>query len=250
MDYNLIHAERAASLLDLRDKNVLVVGCNKGGDCKYFVDFGARSIVGVDVIDDIGTDFVNDKVVYKKISAEDMVGVSSNEFDLVYCFATMEHVPDVYAAYREFARVVRPGGYIYCVAAPLWNSKFGHHMGCIQDDPWIHLLMNRDEAMSFLSSKGHKGNGTHSLEEVINYMYNKDYFNMRPSSDYVQACGSLSKIKVLRNELEFDDGKVLSLELEQQLLKKGYSRQELLAVTHNFVGRKRKSFCRLLFWSR
>lgn len=44
MDYNALHANRAAELLPLAGKKVLVVGANTGGDCRYFVDFGCAEV--------------------------------------------------------------------------------------------------------------------------------------------------------------------------------------------------------------
>jgi SAM-dependent methyltransferase len=70
------------------------------------------------------------RVSYLRSSAE-RIAVRDNTYDLVYSYATMEHVPDIEAAFREFVRVTQPGGIIYSLAAPLWNSRFGRHKGGI-----------------------------------------------------------------------------------------------------------------------
>jgi len=243
VDYNRIHVERAKNYYENNfiGKRCLIVGCNTGKDCRYFLDFGAASVDGVDVVDDIGKDFQHPNVRYHKISAEKMIGLNDNEFDIVYCFATMEHVPDIQAAFSEMARVTRPGGIMYCVSAPLWNSRNGHHKSNFFDDyPWIHLRLSVDEIIAYC----HKNNivdssGSLPMRTHIEYMLNPAYFNKRPSSDYVTTCSSLKGMEILVNTLASDDNKILTPVIFDDLKQKGYTADELLAVVHNYVGVKR-----------
>jgi ubiquinone/menaquinone biosynthesis C-methylase UbiE len=99
---------------------VLVIGCNTGGDCGLFRKAGAPSVCGLDVVDEIGNDCRMDGIRYVQATAEDMP-FENSVFDLVYSFATMEHVPDIQRAFSEMARVLAFGGFIYSVASPLWD---------------------------------------------------------------------------------------------------------------------------------
>src|SRR5438874_5092788 len=69
-DYNRYSANIAASYYSVYGRRVLLVGCNRGEDCRYFVEFGADSVVGLDVIEEIGLNFVHDAVSYRRASAE------------------------------------------------------------------------------------------------------------------------------------------------------------------------------------
>ena len=55
VDYNKIHAERAKAFKsEFSGTKCIVIGCNTGKDCSYFVEFGAEAVHGVDVVDDVG----------------------------------------------------------------------------------------------------------------------------------------------------------------------------------------------------
>lgn len=154
-DYNLMHAKWAASYVTIKKAKVLVVGCNTGGDCRNLVELGSREVWGVDVVDEIGRDFSHRKVRYLRASVEAM-DIPDNSFDLVFSFATMEHVPDIGKGFSEMARVTRPRGVIYSVAAPLWNSPYGHHKPDLfqPKHPWIHLLLDKDAIYALCDREG------------------------------------------------------------------------------------------------
>lgn len=109
MDYNKLHADWAMQHQSVRNGKVLVVGCNTGLDCRCFVEGGAQEVHGVDVDEAIGRDYAHPAVRYFRTSAEKM-DLPSDSYDLVHCFATMEHIPDIQAAFNEMARVTRGGG--------------------------------------------------------------------------------------------------------------------------------------------
>src|SRR5262245_9155994 len=152
-DYNRYHANIAANYLPIGRRDVLVVGCNRGDDCRYFVEFGARKVVGLDIMDEIGRAFPHSAVEYRRASIED-APIDDGEFDFVFCFATMEHVPNIERAFKEMVRGCRKGGAVYCVAAPLWHSRGGPHWGSAFDDfPWIHLRLPREEIFAYIDGK-------------------------------------------------------------------------------------------------
>lgn len=218
--------------------DVLVVGANTGKDCSYFVEFGAKSVLGLDVIEEVGSEFTHPKVKYLCEGAEDMRSIADESFDLVYCYATMEHVPNVEAAFSEMARVVRKGGVIYSLASPLWRSPGGHHMGEFLNWPWIHLVKSADEIADIAIS-----NNLYSSDELarakVEYMLDPTFFNMRPSTDYTKACAKLAGLRVLRNEILKEDASLLSHPFGAAAIAKGLSREDLLGVTHQLIARKK-----------
>lgn len=237
--YGALHAHVAASYLNVKRAQVLVVGCNTGEDCRHFVDVGAGRVDGLDVIKEIGEAFRHRRVRYLRMSAE-LMGLQSNSYDLVFSFATMEHVSDIYSAFREMVRVMRPGGILYCVASPLWNSRHGHHKGeMFQDYPWIHLRLTEQGILAYCERNGISDpSGRLPISEHVAYMLNPKFFNKSPASRYVEVCNSLRNMQAVINDLALDPDEVLTPEICTELEPKGYTRTELLAVTHTYVGEK------------
>ena len=148
MDYlNQFFAECHEVVGAFTGKSVLVAGCGVGLDCIPFVEAGA-SVTGLDVDRDIGLAYSNPAVRYYRASIEGC-DLDSAQYDVVFSAATMEHVHNVEAAYREMVRLVRPGGTIYALAAPLWNSSKGHHLECLYPFPWIHLRRAPKQLLAF-----------------------------------------------------------------------------------------------------
>lgn len=217
-------------------KSVLVVGCNRGEDCRRFVRMRAAEVHGLDPIDDVGADFGG--ATYHCGSAENM-DLPDGRFDLVFAVATLEHVPRVAAAFAEMARVARPGGVVYSVAAPLWNSRHGHHKGDLfAAHPWVHLRLKRDGILELCSNEGIQSPDERPLEHHVDYMLNPRFFNRTPARDYVEACAGLENVELIRNDLAFDAADALTPDLESELAGAGHPRQELLASAHTLVARK------------
>lgn len=236
LDYNRANAERARSFCRVRGRRVLVVGCNTGGDCRYFVRFGAASVVGIDVIQAVGTEFQHPRVTYHRASAEAMP-FAEGTFDLVYSVATMEHIPEIGRAFSEMSRVTARGGVVYCFAAPLWNSRFGHHKPDLFGDvPWIHLRMSEEEIVRHARKRGITSDGP--IEEHVRYMLSDEYFNKVPASRYIEVCAVLPSMKALYNELSHEPPDMLPANVAAELGAKGFSPDELLAVCHTYVGVK------------
>ncbi|MFN5515076.1 MAG: class I SAM-dependent methyltransferase [Cyanobacteriota bacterium] len=213
------------------DKKVLVVGCGNGKDCEPFLDFS--EVHGLDVCKDIGSCLVHHKVTYFQESAEKMDRLS-DYYDLVFSVATMEHIPNIELAFSEIFRVTKPGGLIYCVASPLWNSYDGHHQyGLFDEYPWIHLRLSKDEIMNYLQDAKKSENSA----GIAEFMFS-DYFNFTPSNQYVEIAGKLDVSYTIRNDLWKDGEKLLTNDILSELMSKGYIREELLSVAHTFVAIK------------
>lgn len=237
-NYNELHARRAADLINLKGASVLVVGANTGADCRYFIDWGAKEVHGLDVVPNVGCEYQADNVRYFCMSAEAMQ-LPDNLYDLVYCFATMEHVPDIVAAFREMTRVTKPGGFIYSVASPLWNSRSGHHMACLAPHPWIHLRMGKQEMVRYCKSDGIEGERGLSIESIVSYVLDSTEFNRRPARDYLQAVATIPNVLIVSNLLYNEPESAVPEDLRTELAQKGISHDELRAVTHEFVAIKR-----------
>jgi ubiquinone/menaquinone biosynthesis C-methylase UbiE len=241
-NHNLLTAKSAIRLVSgVNEKSVLVVGCNRGMDCSYFIDAGASVVVGLDVIDDIGTEFAHPQVHYHKASAEQMP-FPSDMFDLVYCFATMEHVPRIDLAFSEMARVVKVGGCVYCLAAPLWNSSQGHHMSLFTEFPWIHLRKSKSEILEYCLKLNLKVPNGGDIQRYVDYMLDKENFNMTPAKQYLETCSNLQNMIVVQNLVRLDKASKLTESIMVEMNAKGLEPHELLARTHWYVAFKKSNF--------
>jgi SAM-dependent methyltransferase len=233
VDYKLYHANIAASHINVINKRVLVVGCNRGEDCKIFIDLGAHFVTGLDVMDEIGENFAHPRVRYTAASAEEMP-FDDDVFDLVFAYATLEHVPNISSAFKEMARVCLPNGIIYSAAAPLWNSRQGPHWGNgFADMPWLHLRKTPAEIQEHNIRLG-----SAIAPEQISYWLDDRFFNKRWAREYLAAGWSVPRVEILSNELQLESESVLSSEIFEELAEKGYSKMELLALTHVFTARR------------
>ncbi len=192
-----------------------------------------------DVIDEVGTEYTHPGAIYHKMSVESM-DLKSDLYDLVFCFATMEHVPRIDLAFPEMVRVTKPGGVIYCVAAPLWNSQQGHHKGdFFEHYPWIHLRLTEAEILEYCRANNITDpTGKHTMDEHVEYMLHPQFFNKVAAAQYVNVCKGLRDVERLSNELAWDEEECLTPEIYAELAPKGYLRDELLASRHTFIAKK------------
>ena len=240
-DYNLIHVKLAAEYVTISKAKVLVVGCNTGKDCMSFIKLGAPKVYGLDVVPNVGSDFQHSNIEYYQNSAEDMP-FENNTFDLVFCFATMEHVPNIKSGFEEMARVTRQGGQIYSVAAPLWNSPYGHHKPDLFNGyPWVHLLYSKQEIIDFYLENKLGPLTAEELKIHVDYMLNPQFFNKHPSSTYYEVCEKLTPFTVHRHGFDYLPEDTIKPDIEAKLKVKGYLKKELLAVNHYFIAKKKSN---------
>lgn len=118
--------------LDLRpDSRVLDVGCGEGGHAFRLATHFGFQVLGLDPVQrhlDLAREARRDqhhevasRVSFERGSAA-AIPVPDGSVELVWCRDVLVHAPDPVAAYAEFARVLRPGGFVAAcqmVATPL-----------------------------------------------------------------------------------------------------------------------------------
>jgi SAM-dependent methyltransferase len=133
-----------------------------------------------------------------------------HEFDFVVSSCVFEHVADVPSVMRELARVIKPSGLIYLAFHLFPSLSGGHNLEWhIADDeqrtrqvpPWDHLRQCLFPPNTFL--------------------------NRLKLEDYRRAFAQT--FTIVREEVTTAGAWALSLQLEQELLSKGYTREDLLS---------------------
>ncbi len=143
------------------------------------------------------------------------------EFDVVISNAVFEHVPDVPAAVREVARVLRLGGVCHIAIHLFPSLSGGHHLAWAFPDqsipegipPWDHLREKRFPAHVYL--------------------------NRLKESDYVAAFGGEPRLEMLDWVTTWREGdKLLTPEIEAELRDR-YTREDLLKREVIAIARRR-----------
>lgn len=106
---------------------ILDIGCGNGRLAEYLSDKNV-DYVGIDSSDKL-IDHARQKNPKAKFKVADATTVpfSDNEFNTVFCIATLHHIPSVklrQKVIQEAFRVVRSGGYLIMTEWNLWNKRW------------------------------------------------------------------------------------------------------------------------------
>lgn len=105
------------------DKDVLEVGCGTGLIMRGLQDT-AKSMVGLDISPGMLEEAKKRGFNVVEGNAESLP-FDDEQFDLVYSYKVLAHVPDIRKAMKEMYRVLRPGGY---VVAEFYNALSIRHL--------------------------------------------------------------------------------------------------------------------------
>src|SRR5688500_14154117 len=132
--------------LDVRDKDVLEIGCGTGGRTAFLTMQGARRVVGIDInAQEIQTARHLCPTLYPEIkgrceyvlSAEN-TPLDIGQFDVVIMTDCMEHVVSPPRMLRLGYDYTRPGGRFYFSSVG-WYHYMGSHMGLI---PFVNVFFS------------------------------------------------------------------------------------------------------------
>ena len=87
-------------------ERVLIIGCGKGAEARHIASSSGATVIGLDV-EDIKAVKDDDRVHLLRADARNLP-FRDGEFDAVYCYHVLEHVPQPYGAVVESRRVIRP----------------------------------------------------------------------------------------------------------------------------------------------
>jgi SAM-dependent methyltransferase len=114
---------------------VLEIGCGRTAPLLRGMKGRAARLIGTEVID-FAVDDPDLELLRQDVG--NMSGIAGNSVDLAFSRSVMEHVPDGEAAFREIARVLKPGGRYIFLTPSLYD--YGSLAAALMPNrlhPWI-----------------------------------------------------------------------------------------------------------------
>ncbi|MGO4110525.1 class I SAM-dependent methyltransferase [Paenibacillus sp. YAF4_2] len=113
-------------LPELKDKNVLDLGCGYGWHCRYAREQGARSVLGIDISEkmiDRARAFNEDPhITYRQAAIED-IDIEPGQFDVVISSLALHYIEDFVSACRKIYDSLAPGGsFILSMEHPIFTA--------------------------------------------------------------------------------------------------------------------------------
>lgn len=137
---------------DLKNKLVLDIGTGSGGKEPFYVECGARAVVGIDIstpdvilarehMERSGFIQLDRAKVWLAATDASVMPFPDNTFDAVVSINVFEHIMKLEPAIQETYRILKPGGRVFLFLPPYY-SPWGPHLEHWIHYPWAHLLFS------------------------------------------------------------------------------------------------------------
>ena len=116
-----------AMLPDFTNKQVLDLGCGYGWHCRYAMENGAVSVLGMDLsekmLDQARTINQLEGIEYQQGALEDYA-YPSESFDVVLSSLTLHYIENLSTLFQQIAKTLRPGGeFIFSMEHPIFTAE-------------------------------------------------------------------------------------------------------------------------------
>jgi ubiquinone/menaquinone biosynthesis C-methylase UbiE len=185
--------------VDIIGKDVLDLGCYDGAVTWGYIDYGAKSVVGVDidaeaVAEAKKTETTDSDQVRFHQSTIDGIPLPDQSVETTLCYDVFEHVEDPPAMLAEMYRVTRPGGTVL-IGTWGWKHPFAPHLWSTMPVPYAHVFFSEKTILRVckrvyesdwyvptfhdMDENGNKKEGKYDYEEIP-----KDYLNKYLVKDF------------------------------------------------------------------
>ncbi|HSW58159.1 MAG TPA: class I SAM-dependent methyltransferase [Dehalococcoidales bacterium] len=124
-----------ALLPEVKEARVLDLGCGAGELCRRLIKLGARSVIGVDISQnmlDLAAQDAPAGISFLKQPMEDLQFPPSS-FDLVVSSLAFHYVADLQALFHNIHVWLKPGGvFLFSIEHPILTSSQGIHHGWVK----------------------------------------------------------------------------------------------------------------------
>ena len=161
------------------DKEILEIGAYDGSSAYAFASFGAKGVLATDMaayyinqtpggvvskdaiaekneeleqIREAYSKAINQQYVPKVSFVEDDITVSSvasASRDVIVSWEVLEHITSPNQAFKEMARILKPGGFAFHEYNPFFSVDGGHSL-CTLDFPWGHARLSDQDFERYL----------------------------------------------------------------------------------------------------
>ncbi|MBX3127607.1 MAG: class I SAM-dependent methyltransferase [Polyangiaceae bacterium] len=135
------------SLIGLRGRRVLEVGCGAGDLCDVLAKEYECRVVGLDVAAQADWREIGAHPRIELVQADiasDALPFESESFDRIVSFVAWEHIMHPWSALRSCQRLLKSDGKKYLYAW-LYGSPLASHLYHMTDEPWPHLVYSPQE---------------------------------------------------------------------------------------------------------
>ncbi len=105
-------------------------------------------------------------------------------FDLIFSWATLEHVLDPEAALREMYRILEPGGWAVHEYNPFFALDGGHSL-CTLDIPWGHVRLDAEDFAAYVD----RYHGADAPAALSFYRAGLNRMTIADLADHVRSAG-------------------------------------------------------------
>ncbi len=99
---------------DVKDKDILDIGCGAGGHDRKLIELGAKSVLGIDIskkmIKEAEKDKNSDKIEYKILSMNQLEKIDK-KFDMVVSSLAIHYIEDYDSLCKKVYNLLNDGGY-------------------------------------------------------------------------------------------------------------------------------------------
>lgn len=114
-------------LPNLNDKRILDLGCGFGWHCRYAIEQGAKSVVGIDIsermLKEARKNTQCQSIEYIKMPIED-IDFSENTFDLVISSLAFHYLESCEEVFKKISKsLISRGDFVFSVEHPIFTSS-------------------------------------------------------------------------------------------------------------------------------
>lgn len=132
---------------DFKNKRVLDLGCGFGWHCRYAIEQGAKSVVGVDLsekmLHEAREKTTSPLIEYVQMPIED-IDYSENSFDVVISSLVFHYIESFEDICKKINRcLVQGGNFIFSVEHPIFTAQGNQQWYCDENGTIMHWPVDR-----------------------------------------------------------------------------------------------------------
>ena len=216
--------------INLKNKNILNLGCGNAFDYHLWFNFKPKSIYGVDILNykrswEIVEKYTKKKNIFTNIKFQqvDILNIQENFlYDVIVSDAVFEHCKNFKKVAVKCNKLLKTGGFLYSsYGGPLWYTWAGDHFSGRdkEQNGYNHLLLNSLDYKEYFKENVRDINYELNQGGGGGILVQQDLFSKLSGNDYIKIFNE-SGFQVLKIIAEIDMRALKILKNNKQLEKK------------------------------